>query len=62
MASDLEVWARTERDFLKGDIRRFRTGTKLMSPNGGDITEMKLTELELRLRHVQMVLDDVTGA
>jgi hypothetical protein len=62
MASDLEVWARTEWEFLRGDIKRFKTGTKLISPSGGDITEMKLIELELRLKHVQMVLADINGA
>ena len=61
MASDLEVWARTEREFLRGDIKGLKAGTKIMSPNGDDVTEMKLTELELRLKHVQMVLDDITG-
>ena len=62
MASDLEVWARTEREFLKGDIKGFRTGTKLMSPSGDDLTEMKLIDLELHLKHFQMVLNNFTRA
>jgi hypothetical protein len=62
MAGNLEVWARTERDFLKGDIKGLKAGTKIITPSGDDITEMKLIELELRLRHVQMVLDGIDGA
>lgn len=58
MATKLEIWARTEREFLRAEINWFKAGSKLISPSGDDITAGKLKELETRLEHVQSVLGD----
>jgi len=58
MPSKIEVWARTERQFLKDDIKWLKAGSKLISPSGDDITAKKLDELEARLEHVQLALDE----
>ena len=44
MASDLEVWARAERDFLRDEIKWFKAGTRLISPGGDDISAAKLEQ------------------
>lgn len=59
MASDLEVWARIEREFLREDVKALRAGTKLIAPGGDDITTIKPIELELRSKHAQVVLDGI---
>jgi hypothetical protein len=58
MAIELELWARTERQFIKDDIKWLNAGARLISPSGDDITAMKLTELARRLEHVDKALDD----
>ena len=58
MAIELELWARTERQFIKDDIKWLNAGARLISPSGDDITAMKLTELTRRLEHVEKALDD----
>jgi len=56
MTGNLTRWAITERDFLRGEIKWFRAGSKLLSPSGDDITVMKLAELEARLEHALLAL------
>jgi len=58
MASDLELWARTEREFLRDEIKWLKAGSRLVSPSGEDITANKLGELENRLEHVLRALKD----
>lgn len=58
MATELELCARAERQYVRDEIRWFRAGAKLISPSGDDITAMKLTELGGRLEHLKKVLDD----
>ena len=49
MADELTRWAITEREFLRGEIKWFKAGSKLLSPSGEDITGKKLAELQARL-------------
>lgn len=58
MATELELCARAERQYLRDEMKWFQAGAKLISPSGDDITAMKLSELEGRLEHLQKVLDD----
>jgi hypothetical protein len=57
MATELETWAITERQFIREDIRWLKGGAKLTSPSGDDITAKKLVELEARLKHANKALD-----
>ena len=57
MASELELWARTERQFIKDEINWLKAGAKLISPSGDNINAMKLAELEARLEQVDSLLD-----
>jgi hypothetical protein len=57
MATELETWAVTERQFIRDDIMWLKGGARLISPSGDDITAKKLTELETRLEHVNKALD-----
>ena len=56
MATDLESWARAEREFLRDEIKWYTAGAKLISPSGADITKDKQEQLERRLEHVLAVL------
>jgi hypothetical protein len=58
LASELERWAVTERQFIKDEIKWLKAGSKLLSPSGDDISARKLAELEARLAHVQKALAD----
>ncbi|MDR6530263.1 hypothetical protein J2800_000999 [Caulobacter rhizosphaerae] len=58
MASELERWAVTERQFLQNEIRWFNAGAKLTSPAGEDITAAKVKELGARLEHVRLALSE----
>lgn len=58
MSTELEIWARTERQFLREEMKWFKAGGKLTSPSGDDITAKKLNELEARLEHVQIALNE----
>lgn len=58
MASELEHWARAERQFIKDEINWLKAGARWISPSGDNINAMKLKELEARLEHVQKALDD----
>lgn len=62
MASELEKWARVERQFIKDDIKWLNAGAKLTSPSGDDITGKKLLELKDRLEHVQKVLEAIEAS
>lgn len=62
MASELERWARAEREFIREDIKWFNTGAKLLSPSGDNITTTKLEQLELRLEHVLKALQEIEDA
>jgi hypothetical protein len=59
MASELEPWARAERQFIRDEIKWLHAGAKWISPSGDNITAMKLVELERRLEHVEKALDCV---
>jgi hypothetical protein len=56
MATELERWALTERQFITDDIDWLRAGAKLLSPSGDNITARKLSELEARLEHAERAL------
>lgn len=62
MASELEKWARAEREFIRDDIRWFKVGAKLLSPSGDNITTAKIEQLELRLEHVLKALKEIEDA
>jgi hypothetical protein len=57
MATELETWALTEREFLREEIRYFQAGAIVTSPSGENITARKVAELEARLEHVIKALD-----
>jgi hypothetical protein len=57
LATELEIWAISERQFIREDIKWLKGGAKLMSPSGDNITTKKLEELEARLEHVNKALD-----
>jgi hypothetical protein len=57
MATELETWAITERQFIHDEIKWLEAGAKLTSPSGDNITVKKLAELEARLEHVNKALD-----
>lgn len=59
MASELENWARAERQFIKDDIRWFEAGAILKSPSGENINSLKLEQLKARLEHANQALGDV---
>jgi len=61
MASELENWARTERQCIREEITWLKGGGKLISPSGDDITNQKLEHLAARLEHVQKALDGLKG-
>lgn len=58
MASELEKWAPTERQFIKEEIQWFKAGAVLTSPSGDNIVAMKLDQLSARLEHINKVLGD----
>ena len=58
MFGDLEIWARTERQFISDEIKWFNAGAKLLSPSGDDLTAAKLEELEKRLEHFHHSMPD----
>lgn len=62
MTTELERWARAEREFLKEEIKWLGAGTKLKSPSGDDISAQKLAELKIRLEHVTKALSEQENA
>lgn len=58
MASELENWARAERQFIKDDIKWFEAGAVLNSPSGENINALKLEQLKARLEHVDRALGE----
>jgi hypothetical protein len=58
MGSDLEKWARVERQFIKDDLKWFGAGAVLTSPSGDNITGKKIDELKARLDHLNSVIGD----
>jgi hypothetical protein len=59
MPSELESWARAERQFLRDELNWLNAGSKVASPSGEDITATKIAELEARLEHVGQVLKTI---
>jgi hypothetical protein len=57
MTTELETWARAERQFIKDEIKWLKAGSMLTSPSGDNINTMKLAELEARLEHVNKALN-----
>ena len=58
MTSTLKEWAIIERQFLIEEVKWLKVGGKVYSPSGEDITSTKLEQLEARLEHVQLVLEE----
>jgi hypothetical protein len=56
MTSDLESFARAERQFLRSELDWFKAGAKLLSASGDDITSLKSNELSARLEHATRAL------
>lgn len=56
VASDLEKWARIERQHITDELKWFGAGAVLTSPSGENITRQKVEELEARLEHANSVL------
>lgn len=59
MGSELERWARTERQFILDDIKWFQAGAVLKSPSGDDISLTKVEQLNARLEHINQVLNEI---
>jgi hypothetical protein len=57
MASEIEKWARIEREYIRDEIKWFKAGARLLSPSGDNITSAKVAELSARLEHVQQALE-----
>ncbi|SEH44618.1 hypothetical protein [Tardiphaga sp. OK245] len=62
MTSMLEKWARTEREYLREEIKYFKAGGKATSPSGEDITSMRLEQLAGRLEGANLALKEVEDA
>lgn len=62
MASALELWARTEREAIKEEIKYLKAGGKVISPSRDDITAMKLDQLNARLEGVNLALKEMEDA
>ncbi len=58
MATELENWARIERQYLREEIDWLQAGGKARSSSGDDISSKKLLQLKARLAHVQQALRD----
>ena len=58
MASELEKWARTERQFLREELEWLNAGGKVISPSGDDISEQMKDRKKLRIEHISLVLGD----
>lgn len=59
MATELEKWARNERQALREELHWYEAGAKLVSPSGDDITGAQVSRLKARLEHViKMLADD----
>lgn len=58
MATDIERWARTERQFIREEMQWFKAGARLLSPSGDDISDNQVKRLEARLEHTNKVLAD----
>ena len=58
MATEIEKWARIERQFIRDEKESLEAGGKVMSPSGDDITAKKISELDARIEHVQKALGD----
>lgn len=56
MDSELENWARVERQFVRDDLKWLKAGSKLLSPSGDDITAERVEQLEACLEHANLVL------
>lgn len=61
MTKELVQWASVEREFIRAEIKWLNAGGKLISPNGDDITAVKLSELEARLDHAQKAIAAKSG-
>jgi len=62
MSSRLEDWARAERQALREEIDWLKTGGKVLSPSGDNITAKKLEQLGLRLEGAILVLNEIENA
>lgn len=58
MVSKAVLFASSEREFIKAEIKWLKAGGKYISPNGEDITGKKLEELEARLESANEAMDE----
>ena len=58
MTSALYLWAAGERAEMSNDLRWFNAGAKLFSPSGDDITTMKVSQLNSRIKELDRILGE----
>lgn len=61
MATEIEIWVRTERTIIREDIRNLEAGGKVVSPSGEDITQMILEKLRARLAGAMLCLGETSS-
>ena len=59
VATELEKWARAERQFLREELDWLNAGGRVISPSGDEITEDMKSRKKLRIEHISRVLGDV---
>lgn len=62
MSSKCNEWAVIERHYLRQDIKELKEGSKVLSSSGEDITAKKLGELEARLEHANLIVNEADNA
>ena len=58
MATELEKWARAERQFLREELAWLNAGGRVFSPSGDELTEEMKSRKKLRIEHVSLALGD----
>lgn len=56
MTRKIKQWAVAEQQFLKDELSWLKVGGRAVSPSGDDISAMKISQLEERLRGVNGAL------
>lgn len=59
MTPEIERWAVAEQQILKDELSWLKAGGRIVSPNGEDISAMKISQLERRLEGVNGALADL---
>lgn len=62
MTTELENWARAERQAIREELGWLKAGGKLLSPSGQDITANKIVQLEARIEHASQAIGGLPSA